>query len=152
MAYVIEKKIPVAMQERIFRETQQARDSASTGYGLDDDDFLEYIQNSYTRCVVDYVAGNYLMELCTGVEYEVLRNRYLFYFNHGCYLFYTDGGFYPDELIFFKKARQPIDQLESCQTELNKVFRAGGRNLFGWTDSPRAHLYPTISTILTKEW
>ena len=44
MAYVIEKKTPVAMQERIFRETKKIRNLTSC-YWLNDEDFLIDIQN-----------------------------------------------------------------------------------------------------------
>ena len=110
MAYVIEKKIPVAMQERIFRETQQARNSVGTGYWLDDEDFLEYIQCKYVLFTINYELGNYLMRLRSEGDCEPLRSRYLFYYNNCCYLFYTDG-ITSNELIFFQKQSRRLNKL-----------------------------------------
>lgn len=148
MAYSIEKKIPVAMQERIFRETQKIRDLTGC-YWLNDDDFLIDIQNTYLPCAIDYESGNYLLALNQEGDCEPLRSRYLFYYNSNCYLFYIDM-ILPNELIF-SKTQPPKEKNELFQTELENMFRAVGRNLRGWTNDPYTQIFPVISTILTED-
>ncbi len=150
MAYVIEKKIPVAMQERIFRETKKIR-CLTDCYWLNDDDFIIDIQNTYLPCAIDYESGNYLMRLRSEGDCEPVRSRYLFYYNNNCYLFYTDmiGS---NELIFFSRTKPPKEKTELFQTELENAFRAVGRNLSGWTNNPLTQIFPIISTVLTEEW
>ena len=139
------------MQERIFRETQKARNLSESNSALSDGDFLEYIQSKFTQYVVNYETGNYLMRLNSESCFDILISRYLFYFNSNCYLFCISTS-HSNELVFFIKTPSPANLIESFQVELGKAFRTGGRNLSGWNTSPLNFIHPIISTSLKEDW
>lgn len=154
MGYVLEKILPQEVIDKIFKETQAARQLVSWSHILEDGGFLEILHDQYYgyyKIAIDYQNNNYLINLGDEDGYADYGNsRYLLYYNKICYFFCISLS-NKNVLKFYSETPYPenMELRASLENGIKEIFSVSGREFDGWDNNNiSSRIYPVISNEL----